>query len=341
MKYSIFFFLTSSIALSQGPLNPLGAPAPMMKTLDQIESRTPIAFLPFTITTPGSYYFTRNLEFTALTGNSITIATNNVTLDLNGFTLISTAEVTGNAIQVDNQGTAGLSNIAIKNGKIAGNTTVTVTENPTNRTWSVSQAGFSTGIKAQGLSSRNLIVDQIQVTGCRSIGISASGGSVINCPVSSNGSIGINAFEGSVTNCTASSNGGTGIFSSSVTNCIARYNSDTGISSSVVMNCVASSNGDIGIQAYRGSVANCMASSNGGNGIDADQGSVTNSTTTSNRKNGISANYGSVTNCTASFNNTSSTAGVVDLNATEAVIAFTRFGKGNTTGCTLTGTKSP
>src|SRR5262249_30290848 len=78
-----------SLVISQGPLTPPGAPAPTMKTLDQIEARTPISSAPFTITNSGSYYLTTNLSVS--TGNAITIATNGVTLDLNGFTISSTA----------------------------------------------------------------------------------------------------------------------------------------------------------------------------------------------------------------------------------------------------------
>lgn len=76
--------LTTSFA--QGSLTPPGAPAATMKTLAQIEPRTPIAAAPFTISEPGSYYLTTNLI--AATGNIITITTNNITLDLNGFALM-------------------------------------------------------------------------------------------------------------------------------------------------------------------------------------------------------------------------------------------------------------
>jgi len=41
---------------AQGPLTPPGAPAPTMKTLAQIETRTPISSAPFTISQSGSYY---------------------------------------------------------------------------------------------------------------------------------------------------------------------------------------------------------------------------------------------------------------------------------------------
>src|SRR4051812_13288192 len=74
-------------AAAQGPLIPPGAPAPTMKSLDQIEPRTPISSLPFNISQAGSYYLTTNLTGQAGT-NGITISTDNVTIDLNGFALI-------------------------------------------------------------------------------------------------------------------------------------------------------------------------------------------------------------------------------------------------------------
>src|ERR1700674_2893120 len=80
-------------AFPQGSLTPPGAPAPAMKTLGQIEPRTPISFAPFIITQPGSYYLTTNL--TVPSGDAIDIATNRVTLDLNGFTIPSTANPAG------------------------------------------------------------------------------------------------------------------------------------------------------------------------------------------------------------------------------------------------------
>ncbi len=101
---SLIVLATATHALSQGPLNPPGAPAPTMKSLDEIdaklsqanaklddaagkaEKRTPISALPLTITAPGSYYLTGNLTGTA-GQDAITINADNVAIDLNGFTL--------------------------------------------------------------------------------------------------------------------------------------------------------------------------------------------------------------------------------------------------------------
>src|SRR5688572_7558852 len=85
----------SPLANAQGPLTPPGAPAPSFKTLQQVEPRTPIQSLPFTINQPGSYYLTTNLTANALDANGITVATSAVTLDLRGFALVGLSGVTG------------------------------------------------------------------------------------------------------------------------------------------------------------------------------------------------------------------------------------------------------
>src|ERR1017187_7620780 len=104
--------------LAQGSLTPPGAPVPTMKSLDQIEARTPIAAAPFTISNSGSYYLTGNL--TVNSSSAITIATNQVTLDLNGFTISSTApSAAGSGILL----VSGLTDITIVNGHIKGGVT--------------------------------------------------------------------------------------------------------------------------------------------------------------------------------------------------------------------------
>ena len=240
------------------------------------ERRTPIESLPFTINTSGSYYLAKNLQFTATSGDAISITTPNVTLDLNGFTLSSTAGVTGRGIFV----TGGLNNVTIRNGKIAGNSTVSP----------AAIAGFDNGIYANASGGipfgafRNLTLENMQVSGCRTFGIVAYYSTVTHCTIAANGTDGLSASESVVTGCIAKYNGGNGIFGSSIT------------------------------------LTNSVAISNGGDGIRATSGNVT--------------------NCTATGNHTA-VGTYYDLNATDAVIAFTKYGTGNVTGSTLTGNKTP
>ena len=67
--FTFLIFNCSFAAFGQGALTPPGAPAPTMRTLNQIEARTPISSVPFTITSSGSYYLTTNL--TVNSGNAI------------------------------------------------------------------------------------------------------------------------------------------------------------------------------------------------------------------------------------------------------------------------------
>lgn len=88
------YLLLISWAAAQGPLTPPGAPAPGMKTLDQVDPRTPVnavntpgdATATYVISQPGSYYLTGNIL--GVPGeHGIRIDASYVTLDLNGFVL--------------------------------------------------------------------------------------------------------------------------------------------------------------------------------------------------------------------------------------------------------------
>ncbi|NCC53025.1 MAG: hypothetical protein EOM20_17685 [Spartobacteria bacterium] len=82
-----------SPARAQGPLTPPGAPGETMKTLAQVEPRIPIpgGSSPFTINQQGSYYLVTNMFRT------LTIAANNVTVDLMGYIIASTS---GDALDI-------------------------------------------------------------------------------------------------------------------------------------------------------------------------------------------------------------------------------------------------
>jgi len=231
-------------AHAQGALTPpVGTPAPVMKSLDQIEARFPISTAPYTITNTGSYYFTTNL--TVGSGSGITIITNNVCLDLNGWTLASTALGSGGiGIYIK----AGTQNLTIMNGFIQGTTVVTG--------GSASGGGFNYGISFDTGPSFNTRVQEVTVTGCPAGGIylDLTSSLVESCVVRSIGSHGIRAatikesivvdclgtaFDGDrVVNCRGESYSGSAVLANVATDCTGVSVNGTGLTVKVANNCV-------------------------------------------------------------------------------------------------------
>src|ERR1051325_1501304 len=138
---------------AQGSLTPPGAPAPLFKTLQQVEPRTPISTFFTIITNSGSFYLTTNLVNAGDSNDGIFIRSNaaNVTIDLNGFSIISTgvaSNVSPAAFRID-----GATNITIRNGRIF---------------------GFDRAVRAQAAFS-SVLIEDIFASGCHRAGIEANG----------------------------------------------------------------------------------------------------------------------------------------------------------------------
>jgi len=192
------FNLLPSALLGQGSLTPPGLPAPTMKTADQIYSkldpRTPISTVSFIITNSGSYYLTGNLTTTFPLEAGIIIKTNGVTLDLNGFTITSTAASAPDCAIILS---GSLSDITIFNGHICSGVT-------NNGSGVYSGTGFGYGI--YGAFVTNVLICKVSVTGVLSQGICVYGNGTLveDCMVNMIGNDGISAqsvYNSTALNC--------------------------------------------------------------------------------------------------------------------------------------------
>ena len=271
-------FIIHTSAFAQGALTPPGAPAPTMKTLAQIEPRTPISSVPFAITVPGSYYLTTNLTTTV--SNAITISVSGVTLDLSGFTIASTVADAANG------GTAILlatkfSDLTIFNGHIRGG----VTNDGNNLYYGL---GFSFGIKWVGVNSGNTRISGISVAGCLHHGIYLNIGDstvVEACTVRTVGGVGI--YASNIKTCAAVDCGGTAIYGDQVAdsrgesavltglvantavNCYGSTGSNTGLNANTALNCYGTSMSGNGRGMYAANASFCIGSCVGGTAIQA------------------------------------------------------------------------
>lgn len=244
----------SSLSLAGPVTPPADAVGPTMKTLTQIEPRTPVApgFVAtdtssvFMITEPGSYYLTGPVNAPA--GRpAITIWANNVTLDLNGYT-VTCEGTTTDAIY------SGFTNVTIRNGTVIG------------------------GRYGVYLTNTNVRLEEVRVVGCALDGIRTGASSIIrDCIVESSGGTGIQtAGHGRITGCSVRATGATGINAgahSLVTECTVAATAGDGI----VVNsygraemCVVREAGDDGFSLFAGSaVSRCTAHQCNDNGFEA------------------------------------------------------------------------
>ena len=197
------FILYPSSLLAQGTLTPPGAPAPTMKTLSQVEPRTPISTAPFTISAPGSYYVTTNLT-AGVNQSGILVAADNVTIDLNGFTLFGGGGTVGEGVSAS----GARANIVVRNGTV--------------RNWPGSGVNFYDSGASQTL------VQNIQSISNTFTGIAVKNGSrVFDCFTLGNGTRGVLVDNDClVEHCKATGNASGGVTAGS--NCELKNNQSTG-----------------------------------------------------------------------------------------------------------------
>jgi hypothetical protein len=244
----------TGMAFGQGSLTPPGLPAPTMKTLDQIEARTPIpaATTPRVISQSGSYYLTGDI--TVSSGPGVDIRVGNVTLDLNGYTIKSTDPTPGDTGIILN---GVLGNITIVNGFIKGGVTNTANGG-------YDGPGFNYGIYAT--DDTNVRVSGVSVSGCKTHGIvlplSDKATLAESCLVRTVGSYGIQAST--IKSSVATDCGGTAITGGQVSGCQGKSTGGGhGISADTADNCQGTSAGGYGLLANT-TADNCYGTSTSG-----------------------------------------------------------------------------
>jgi len=270
---AVFVAHHSSFILAQGSLTPPGAPAPTMKSLDQVEARTIVnatntpgdASNLFVISQPGSYYLTGNITGVA-TKHGIRINASGVTLDLNDFALSGFLTSFAGIFCA-----SGVTRVAIVNGTITG--------------WPLD--GIDAGLSINGRFEKLVVSgngNRVTRAGIRT----GQAAVVRDCVASGGTGHGFRAGDACVFNsCSAYTNTGSGF---------ALSNNDT------ITDCVAQGNGAHGFDGGEACVFDrCAARLNTGIGINTgDSAAVTNCTTRSNGSDNIRvANHSTVTKCTA------------------------------------------
>ncbi|USN98773.1 MAG: right-handed parallel beta-helix repeat-containing protein [Phycisphaeraceae bacterium] len=311
------------MSVSAGPVDPpVGPIQSTMKTLGEVEPRTPIntetcpgdANSIFRIAQPGSYYLTANLQG-ASGFSGIEIGADNVTIDLCGFTLRGGGGSSLDGITMS----GGHRGIAVLNGKVefwSGNG-VNLALAASSRVSGVfaidnSLAGITVGSASMvtdcqthgnddwGFLASNNCVLRDCVSAYDGKGISADYASLIErCSVSNSHAQGFTVYSGCVLQrCSALTNTNYGFWlgaKSIARDCSAGSNGDHGFvpqSNCSLKGCTSNTNGKSGFFLAQGcDISECYASDNSLHGIDCgDDCTVTGNTC---RGNGVGAQHGS------------------------------------------------
>jgi hypothetical protein len=140
---------------------------------------TKITSVPYTISTPGFYFFVNNLTYTG-TDNAITINADNVTLDLMGFTLTGPGNYGGIYMN-------GRTNVEIRNGTVT---------------------AFDKGIlENSDTGSSHRALDVRVVSNWSGILFKGSNHMITNCNASKHGGTGLFLTSGLISECTSNDNG--------------------------------------------------------------------------------------------------------------------------------------
>jgi len=259
-----------------------------MKTLDQVEARVIVnatntpgdATNTFIITNPGSYYFVGNI--TGAAGkNGISVRANDVTLDLNGFALLSPGGANLRGVDVP----SAISNFTVRNGSVRG--------------WSIA------GVKADAATT---LAEKLNLSGnAGGYGLMVGNGSMVrDCVASANASGFYLPDRTMAVNCISTINTANGFTATSyvlLSECTSSRNSGIGFllgSSTSLSRCSATRNDLGGISGGTGCmIADSIASTNTTDGIFADSDStIRNCTSLNNTRYGISV----TTSCTVVAN---------------------------------------
>ncbi len=259
---------------------PSGPPTASMKTLQQVQPRVPLlagqlgvsinAAGTITISLPGSYYLTANVTLTALAASGVIIASDNVTLDLNGFSIAKTTSTGGAGVFFGSS-----KGIRIHSGNILGTTTASGS--------SFTTGGFAQGIIGDGIGAR---VSDCLVEGVATTGIQATSGVVEGCIVDVCAGVGIQATT--VLNCLVTTSGDTaiklpassklGVINQSSGQCAGTGGSGIDARFGVVKDSRGLNRGssvpvDESAGIFAKTVTNCLGTSIAGSGISAEVGS--------------------------------------------------------------------